>query len=93
MTDEKLEALEALKAAESRMGWNQIEMLRSLDQHGSWWNAHSCRWCYDTMSGTKRILDALVKRGLVTWTKVKGRDTYFVSALGEICLDVGRAAY
>ena len=51
------------------LGETQFLVLRALREHGSWYPA--CGWIWDTYSGTKRVLDSLVKRGLVTTTTRK----------------------
>lgn len=47
------------------LGRNQTAVLRALRQHGSYPGA----WVWDNHSGTVRILESLVKRGLVTKTE------------------------
>jgi DNA-binding MarR family transcriptional regulator len=45
---------------------NQARVLRNLrDSKSQEWNSHRHQWLFDTPSGTIRILDALVKKGLV----------------------------
>lgn len=44
------------------LGENQLSVLKSLDR-GPW--HERCGWLWDTPSGTRKILDSLVKRGLV----------------------------
>lgn len=46
-----------------KIGKNQRGVLESLVRHGSWYRG--CGWIWGTYSGTIRILDSLVKRGLV----------------------------
>lgn len=48
----------------------QSDVLRALQQHGSW--HESCGWTWDTTSGTKRVLESLLKHGLVVKT-IEGR--------------------
>ncbi len=45
-----------------QLGLSQQEVLRALLTHGYW--AHG-GWIWGTLGETKRILDSLVKRGLV----------------------------
>lgn len=52
-----------------RIGTTQLSMLRSLYDHGSW--QHGCGWVWDHPSGTRRICDSLVSRGLA---RTDGRD-------------------
>lgn len=46
------------------LGKVQQAVLRNLREHGRW--SAGCGWLWDTYGGTKRVLDGLVKRGLVT---------------------------
>ena len=45
------------------LGKTQVHVLRTLKNHESWsrWSG----WVWDTQSGTRRVLESLVKRGLV----------------------------
>ena len=45
-----------------KLGERQRICLQSLQRHGRWPGG----WMWDNRSGTKRILDTLVKRGLAT---------------------------
>lgn len=45
------------------LGRVQFEVLRALVRH-KYWYPH-CGWLWGTPSGTQRILDSLVQRGLV----------------------------
>jgi hypothetical protein len=45
------------------IGKNQKSVLESLQQHG-YWHA-GCGWVWDTTRGTERLLNSLVRRGLV----------------------------
>jgi DNA-binding MarR family transcriptional regulator len=45
------------------LGATQQSVLRALKEHGGW--GPLCGWIWDTQGGTKRVLDSLVKRGLV----------------------------
>lgn len=53
------------------LGDKQISVLRSLYERNGW--SSGCGWIWDTVSGTVRILDALVKRELATKTEENGR--------------------
>lgn len=53
----------------SNLGSTQEAVLESLVQHGSWRSQGICTWVWDTKSGTKKVLDTLVKRGLVVVDK------------------------
>ena len=46
------------------LGEVQTHVLQCLKEHGSW--SVMAGWVWNTQSNTKRILDSLVKRGLVT---------------------------
>jgi hypothetical protein len=48
------------------LGKNQKGVLQSLRDHGSWHTGAG--WYWDTFANTERILDSLVKRGLVVRT-------------------------
>ena len=48
-----------------KLGINQQGVLDSLHQHGGFWQS-GCGWLWDTDSGTTRIMESLLKRGLVT---------------------------
>jgi len=47
-----------------KLGSTQKSVLRSLTQHSGFWH-RGCGWLWDTYSGTERVLDSLVRRGLV----------------------------
>ncbi len=46
------------------LGKTQKNILNSLERHGSW-HGRGCGWVWDTHAGTERVLETLVKRGLV----------------------------
>jgi DNA-binding IclR family transcriptional regulator len=46
------------------LGETQADVLDSLKRHGQWYER--CGWVWDTPSGTRRVLESLVRRGLVT---------------------------
>lgn len=49
------------------LGKNQRGVLSSIREHGQWHSrGFGCGWVWDTPSNTRKILDTLVKRGLVT---------------------------
>lgn len=45
------------------LGREQLGVLKSLRDHGRW--SRGCGWIWSTHGKTERILDSLVKRGLV----------------------------
>lgn len=45
------------------LGENQRSVLHALRRHGSYFKG--CGWIWTNPSGTEKILDSLVKRGLV----------------------------
>jgi len=45
------------------LGKTQQAVLQHLQQRGQWWP--HIGWCWDTISGTERIMKSLEKRGLV----------------------------
>lgn len=46
-----------------RLGDNQRSVLQALKRHSTYF--HGCGWVWNSRSGTEKILDSLVKRGLV----------------------------
>jgi hypothetical protein len=52
-----------------KLGEVQQGVLRSLREFGYWIPEHS-GWVWDNTSGTQRVLESLVKRGLVTKQEV-----------------------
>lgn len=62
--------VDAGKATRIPMGETQREVLRSLAKpsRGFWYSG--CGWLWDTPSGTRKIMETLLKRGLVTKTMV-----------------------
>ncbi len=44
------------------LGNNQKSCLRSLEEHKGW--TRGCGWYWDTWSGTVRLMESLVTRGL-----------------------------
>lgn len=46
------------------MSQTQISVLFALRQHG-FWSERGCGWYWNHQSGTKRFMEALMKRGLV----------------------------
>ena len=59
------------------LGVNQRAVLSALRRHGHWYVG--CGWVYSTTSGTRRLLDSLVTRGLVTRIEKPNRsyDRYY----------------
>ena len=68
------EARPKAKANSRPLGKTQAALMESLTHHGYW--RRGCGWVWDTESGTLRILDSLVKRGLVTRTD-ETKDGYY----------------
>jgi uncharacterized membrane protein len=52
-------------ATKRTLGDKQKHVLEALERHGGRWNSYKHGWVWDNTSGTKRILDSLVKRGYV----------------------------
>ena len=73
------------------LGETQIDMLWSLQSHGSWHDC-GCGWLWDTPSGTVRILDSLVRRGLVRRQERKIKSYPFLIRTWKI-LPAGIKAY
>lgn len=46
------------------LGKTQISILSALHEHKGW--SRGCGWIWDTEGNTERLLESLVKRGLVT---------------------------
>jgi hypothetical protein len=53
------------------LGVNQIEVLKALKKHGDWPGG----WVWDNPSLTRKILNSLVRRGLVEVTSVRSLRT------------------
>ena len=69
------------------LGKNQNGLLRAMQRRHSTYSA-GCGWVWDTHRNTERILDTLVKRGLVDVSEVERRgQTFRVYRLN----DAGRA--
>jgi hypothetical protein len=71
-----------------RVGKTQLELLKCLGQNPIGWFQY-CGWTWGTISETKGILKALVKKGLVKVQRVnpynmldKARDVYTLSDAG-----------
>lgn len=47
------------------LGKTQVSVLESLNRHGNHEWFHGCGWVWNTLGGTERLLNSLVKRGLV----------------------------
>ena len=56
------------------LGKTQQSVYCCLRGHKQW--SRGCGWLWDTHGGTAKILDSLVRRGLVTKTVEYGRDVY-----------------
>lgn len=48
-----------------KLGRKQVGLIRSLLEHTSWRDSDREWWFWDTRAGTRRVLDSLVKRGIV----------------------------
>lgn len=48
-----------------KLGDLQVQLIKSLLLHGSWRDSDREWWYWNTRTGTRRILDSLVKRGIV----------------------------
>lgn len=61
-----------------KLGNKQISLLWSLSQRKLGWIDHpfGCGWVWDTQSGTRKVLETLVKRGLVEKTEYVSTDTF-----------------
>ncbi len=55
------------------LGVNQLGVLQSLSQHGSW--NSTCGWLWSTHDGTRKIMATLVSKGLVGTLKKKWKET------------------
>jgi DNA-binding PadR family transcriptional regulator len=53
------------------LGETQRDVLASLKRSGGYWHA-GCGWYWDTHSGTTRIMESLLRRGLVEKSVVSG---------------------
>jgi hypothetical protein len=49
------------------LGETQQAVLKSLSREGFWFDG--CGWLWDNRSGTTKIMESLLKRGLVTKSK------------------------
>ncbi len=47
----------------AKLGTTQREVLRCLLEHGRW--HRGCGWLWNTWGGTERVMNSLVRRGLV----------------------------
>ena len=48
-----------------KLGRLQVALIKCLLEHGSWRDSDREWWYWDTRTGTRRVLDSLVKRGIV----------------------------
>lgn len=64
-----------------KLGNSQRYVLKALKKHRGWYPM--CGWIWNTRSGTIRILDSLVKRGLADFDSKQ----YKITTEGEIALD------
>jgi hypothetical protein len=55
-----------------KLGAIQQQVLKDMGEYGEWYEG--CGWTWNTASGTTRIMESLLKRGLVT--KEVGKEPY-----------------
>lgn len=60
-----------------KLGEVQKQVLSSLEHFGSWYSGFGCGWMWDTPSGTKRIMDSLVKKGVARVVKTNNKTIYY----------------
>lgn len=65
-----------------KLGSTQQAVLHSLRDHGGYWQS-GCGWLWDTDSGTMRIMESLVKRGLVIKEKAPTNIGYLYRLVKE----------
>lgn len=73
-----------------KVGHVQLALLECLASRGLWYSG--CWWHWDTTSGTRTLLESLVRRGLVERVKesvapIGDVDVYRVSAAGRVAVD------
>lgn len=69
-----------------KIGKTQLNILESIDYHKGWYP--SCGWIWDNSSSTEKILNSLVRRGLVDLNEdVRRRRRYTLNAAGKEVLD------
>jgi hypothetical protein len=56
------------------LGQTQLAVIDALQRHGGHWR-DGCGWQWDTPSGTRKIMEGLLKRGVVTCEdeEIKGK--------------------
>ena len=74
--------------ANRKLGETQRRVLKSISYHGGWDAAGRCGWLWDTNSGTLRIVESLVRRGLVTLEQQTGKRRYTCYVLTDAGLEV-----
>jgi len=69
----------------TKVGKTQLAVLRSLHEGNGWYAG--CGWLWNTYSGTRKIMDSLVKRGLVDITvtdeKMPRKDKFNINEKGR----------
>lgn len=75
------------------LGKNQLGVLKSLSEHRFGYTAFpwGCGWVWNTRNGTVKIIETLVKKGLVdkgTYTTEEGKSypQYTISRAGTVYL-------
>jgi hypothetical protein len=58
-----------------KLGRVQQDVYAALKLHGSW--SLGCGWLWDTYSGTRRVMDSLVRAGYATSTEGQGGSRIF----------------
>ncbi len=53
-----------LAALEAKLGSTQKDILEALRDHGSWYDSQRPSWVWSTIGGTRKAMQALVRRGL-----------------------------
>jgi hypothetical protein len=75
------------------LGKNQLGCLRALGRHGYWASGWGSGWTWHSDSETRRILDSLVRRGLVRHEcgdGINSQATYSITIKGEQLLATER---
>ena len=65
----------------SPLGKTQTSVLSALVEHKSWYAG--CGWTWTTDRNTERLLDSLVRRGLVERTEVQKERAYTTVTVAE----------
>jgi len=65
------------------IGKVQIEVLKSLIEFNGWNDSGRSGWVWNTTSGTKKIMESLVRRGLVQKQKAEFGYDYAITKAGR----------